>query len=255
MCEVCSKSSRREFLKGSTSAATIALAPQVVMADITDFPGVVTRDQWSLVPPASSPGSSQQYALSEKPRYVSVHYTAFFAKHPRFGTRDLVRNLQTGHIDRGYGDIAYHFIVTLPGEIYEGRPLSIAPASGTYYHSEADLAEAVYRQDGRLAEESIISGMKPGHTENHITVSFNVGIGEPTELPEEVMQKGARLIARLLFENGLTPEDVRAHREFANSTCPGDAIYSWLRGPNMRRDEDGPGMILIRQEFEFLAAS
>ena len=74
-------------------------------------------------------------------------------------------------------------------------------------------------------------------------------------LPNEVMELGAKLVTKLLFDNGLTPEDVRAHREFANSTCPGDLIYAWLRGPTMQRDKDGPGMILIREEFDRLANS
>lgn len=255
MCNSCENFDRRGFLMSTASFAAISFAPQIATADETSFPGIIPRSQWSLVPPKASPGSLEQYAVAQKPKFVSIHYTAFFARHPRFDARGLVRNLQDGHLKRNFGDIAYHYIVTLPGEIYEGRPLSVAPASGTYYHSEVDLKDAQYLPDGRLAPQSIVSGSAPGHSDEHITVSFNVGIGDPEMLPDEVMEQGAKLIARLLFENGLMPEDVRAHREFANSTCPGDLIYAWLRGPSMQRDKDGPGMTLIRQEFDLLVDS
>ena len=252
MCNSCKRFDRRDFLRSSASIAAISLIPKMAVADETVFPGIVPRSQWSLVPPDSSPGSTNQYAIAGKPKYVSIHYTQFFAKHPRFDTLGLIRNLQSGHLNRGYGDIAYHYILTLPGEIYEGRPLNVAPASGTYYHSEADLAGAQYESNGELAQESVVRGNAPGHSEEHITVSFNVGIGDPEMLPVEVMEQGAKLIAKLLSDNGLTPNDVRAHREFANSQCPGDLIYAWLRGKNMQRDEDGPGMLLIKEEFNRL---
>jgi hypothetical protein len=227
----------------------------MAVADATEFPGIVPRKQWSLVSPKVSPGSTEQYATAGQPKFVSVHYTAFFAQHPKFDALGLVRNLQSGHLDRGFGDIAYHYILTLPGEIYEGRPLNVAPSSGTYYHSQDDLADAKFQSDGRLTQESVVAGSAPGHSEEHITVSFNVGIGDPEMLPDEVMEQGAKLIAKLLFDNSLTPKDVRAHREFANSTCPGDRIYAWLRGPTMQRDKDGPGMTLIREEFDRLVNS
>ena len=80
-----------------------------------------------------------------------------------------------------------------------------------------------------------------------------MGLGKPEMLPNKVMEKGAKLVAKLLFDHNLTPDDVRAHREFANSTCPGDFIYTWLRGATMQRNGVGPGLKVIKQEFDRLS--
>jgi hypothetical protein len=211
------------------------------------------RSMWTTTEPQKASAIREQYKEATKPKFVSLHYTLFWAQHKKYKEEQLLNNLQSGHIkDKKFGDIAYHYLVTISGKIYKGRSTNVAPASGTYYHSEKELTDATYQPNGKLHPLSVKKGKKPGHTEPHITVSFNVGLGEPKILPENAMQNAARFIAQLLVEHDLGPEAVRAHREFANSSCPGDLIYVWLRGPNMKKESEGVGMKLIREEYEKL---
>ena len=185
---------------------------------------------------------------TDKAKFLSIHYTHFHSTHPKYDEPGLMRNLQNGHIrDRKYGDIAYHYLVGVSGKIYEGRPLNVAPASGTYYHSEKEMVDATYGSDGRLT--SLIPGRIPGNTEGHITVSFNYGKNNFRTFPDNSMRKSATFIAKVLVENNLKPSDIRAHREVANSDCPGEFVYKWLRGSDMNRNGKGPGMKLIENEF------
>ena len=253
MCKFCFSIDRRSFLKSSASATAIGLLPNTSLSETEGALNLIPRHESNLAAPTAEPGSSAQYAISGDPKYVSVHWTSFFAEHAKFSAGELVENLQTGHInDKGYGDIAYHYIVTSPGEIYEGRAVGVAPASGTYYFSESELIDATYARNGEIASAGVKAGSLPGNTSGHITVSFNCGLGGVEVLSDDVMEQGACLIAKILFDHGLTPTDVRAHREIANSSCPGDKIYTWLRGPSMAKDGIGLGMASIIREFERL---
>lgn len=254
MCTACFKIDRRSFLVTSTSALLLPMVGGCVSAEETSSLNIIPRESWSDVAPNAQPGSIVQYAVSGKPKYVSIHYTVSRARHKRWSTQKLVEFLRDNHIDnKRYGDVAYHFLVTRPGDIYEGRDIAVASASGTYYHSDEELEDARYLENGKLHPSSILDKPKPGHTEGHITVAFKVGYDQNEQiLPEIAMAQGAQLVAKLLVEYGLTPKDVRAHREFANSSCPGDTIYRWLRGDTMQRDGIGRGMELIEQEYNRL---
>ncbi|MDX8347377.1 peptidoglycan recognition family protein [Cognatiyoonia sp. IB215446] len=256
MCKSCFSVDRRSFLKSSVSATAIGFLPNISLSETDGSLNLIPRHESDLAAPAAEPGSSAQYAISGDPKYVSVHWTSSYAEHARFSAGELVENLQTGHInDKGYGDVAYHYIVTSQGEIYEGRPVGVAPASGTYYFSESELKNATYAPNGEIAVAGAKAGSLPGNTSGHITVSFKCGLGGIEILSDDVMEQGACLIAKVLFDHELTPTDVRAHREIAISSCPGEKIYAWLRGPSMSKDGIGPGMTSIIREFERLRSS
>lgn len=233
-------------------SAVFSILMPMAHADELSNVAIIARSEWSNQPLRAEDFDPKQYKPNGPIKYISIHYTSFFATHDRFDEVGLLRNLQSGHIDRKFGDIAYHFLITHSGTAYRGRPTSIAAASGTSYIAPEDFSAARYTNNGQLIPESVEFSQKPGHTEGHLTVSFNVGLGEPQMLPDSAMENGAKLIAHLLFENNLQPKDVKAHREVANSSCPGDLIYEWLRGPSMTKDGEGLGLKLIKTAFQRL---
>lgn len=44
------------------------------------------------------------------------------------GREVSVDEIRRWHLDRGWSDIGYHFVITLDGEIHEGRPIEITGA-------------------------------------------------------------------------------------------------------------------------------
>jgi hypothetical protein len=184
---------------------------------------------------------------------------------PVLGEATRIKSNQSGHRERGFGDIAYHFIVGDSGQIYEGRRTTLAPASNTYYLSPEELKTQVASiHEGKIQVASAFRAKAreriPGHTKGHLTVSFLCGgrvrngelVDHPELLEPAAMQRAAVLVAELLVKHGLQPKDIRAHRELAETNCPNDAIYRWLRGKTMSQDGRGEGMKLIEAEFERL---
>ena len=112
-----------------------------------------------------------------------------------------LRSVRRFHmVDRGCGDVAYHYFVGSSGLVYEGRDFRFAGDSGTSY----DI-------DGRLL----------------ICVLGNF----TEELPSaDALETLVRLVTGKLREHHLTPRAVVTHRMVAATDCPGDALQRWFEG-------------------------
>ena len=223
---------------------------------------VIPRSEWGAAPVKQGKEAQYQEQSESEIRHISIHHTDSRSTHPRWDEKKLLQFIQDFHQNgksRGapnlYRDIAYHYIVSESGNIFAGRALNRAPASGTHYLSEEELVGATY-ENGSVRPKGNVPSDIPGFTPGHITVSFRHGrASDGSEdgelLSEKAMENAATLIAELLIKYKLTPKDVRAHREIASgqSNCPGDAIYQWLRGEAMNFDGEGVGMKRISSEY------
>ena len=103
------------------------------------------------------------------------------------------------HVDgRGWSDIGYHAVVERVGDAYVavmGRPLVRAGA-----HC-------------------------PGMNRRAIGVCL-VGDFTSAPPPAEQLEVAADLVAGLCHVARISPEDVRPHRDFKNTACPG-AVFPW----------------------------
>lgn len=212
-----------------------------------------------------APGDENQYQLQEDIAYLSIHHTQSRATHVKHSEEELLRFVQEYHQGGKTGkgepirfrDIAYHYLIGHSGNIYKGRDDNRAPASFTHYLSDSELEGATY-QKGKVRPKKSVSKESPGNSVGHLTVSFicgrnSKGVVQDAVLPADSMAKAAKLVAELLVKHDLKPSDIRAHREFANTECPGDEIYKWLRGDSMDRAGEGVGLKLIKMEFAKLS--
>ena len=98
---------------------------------------VVQRAEWGALPPnlqaceeqghfdpRHNPGGWLEYPqpLSEVLRTIVVHHSALT---PEIDVAAIQRLHQT---ERGFADIAYHFVVAADGQVYEGRSLQVRGA-------------------------------------------------------------------------------------------------------------------------------
>lgn len=223
------------------------------------------RDVWGGGKTGGEQGKAEQMQpqTPQEVKFISIHNFAS----PKDKEATRVKSNQGGHQARGFGDIAYHYIVGDSGRIYEGRRPTLAPASNTYYLDAEELKTKVISvSEGKISLDGAFREWAqrriPGHTKGHLTVSFMCGgivkngelVDHPELLQPQAMQRAATLVAELLVKHGLEPKDIRAHRELAETNCPNDEIYRWLRGDTMSAEGEGPGMKLIQAKFQRLKA-
>lgn len=207
---------RRHFLRLAVSLFGLLYSRTALANELQ----VLTREQWGarptkpVTPLADGVDAStdliEETALNPTTniRYITVHHTARPAR--RIGLSENLKQFQSllsdYKIDLGnngirrirLADLPYHFFVDVSGEVGEGRPTDFAAYSNTRYSTPI---------------------------EQHITVVLdgNFEKGAPTD--EQV--SGLIQILRLLTERfGLSPEDVKLHKEVAATACPGVFLES-----------------------------
>jgi len=112
-------------------------------------------------------------------------------------------------VERGWGDIAYHYLIGSDGRVFEGRNVDFQGDSGTSY----DL-------NGRLLI-CVLGDFRK-------------------QLPSEAALKAlVEWTAASLHEHALTTEDLATHRMVAATDCPGDRLQQWF-------DEEGKALIASR---------
>lgn len=119
------------------------------------------------------------------------------------GRECTVTEIRRWHIQRGFTDIGYHYIIHLDGTVEEGRNVDIAGAHCT------------------------------GHNTHSIGVAYVGGCGKDGKTPKDTRtddQKAA--LANLLLDlRKLYPTaKIHGHRDFANKACPSfDATTEYRR--------------------------
>jgi len=174
-----------------------------------DPPPTVPQSVWAV--DGTRPLPERMKAHLKGITSVVLHHTESPNQPPAMEKARLV-GVQRFHIEeKGWGDIAYHYLIGPSGTIYEGRDWRLQGDSGTSY----DL-------DGRL---------------------LICLVGSFTEqLPEAAtMQSMIALVAAKLHEHGLKSADVVTHRMVAATDCPGDALQTWF---------DTAGRGVIEQAYE-----
>ena len=108
------------------------------------------------------------------------------------------RSWQAYHISRGWGDLAYHYIIGVDGTVYEGRDPRYAGATGTNYEPATHLL---------------------------IVVEGNFDHDHPTSAQIDAL---VRMLAWASVEFDVSPSTISGHRDHASTPCPGDNLYPYV---------------------------
>ena len=114
-----------------------------------------------------------------------------------------VAQIRQWHLQRGFRDIGYHYVIYRDGTIHTGRPVAQAGAHCT------------------------------GHNAHSIGVCYIGGVAKDNKTPKDTRTEAqkkslANLLKRL---HQLYPKaTLHGHREFANKACPSFDVgeYQWL---------------------------
>lgn len=118
---------------------------------------------------------------------IIIHCTA-----TKEGEDYTVDDIRRWHLDRGWDDCGYHFVVRLDGTVEQGRPISIAGA-----HCK-------------------------GHNANSIGIAYVGGLdkqGRPKDT-RTAAQRDALLCLVLRIKQAYPEAKVFGHNAFANKACP-----------------------------------
>mgnify|MGYP000737020289 CR=1 FL=1 len=132
---------------------------------------------------------------------ITIHHTA--TSNTYTDAKAVIRNIQNYHQEnRGWCDIGYHFLIDKDGLIYEGRPVWAIGA----------------------------------HVKNHNT--GNIGISvignyEEVDINEKQLKALVDLVSWLVYEYKVPLGNIKGHRDYSNTLCPGKFLYARL--PEIRR--------------------
>jgi Putative peptidoglycan binding domain/N-acetylmuramoyl-L-alanine amidase len=160
-----------------------------------------------------------------KPMYVVIHNTGDSnppndrSKGTLPGAKQLAKETQAFHMDdNDWADSGHNFLNTTGGFILEGR-------HGTLGASKQGLCvrSAHAAQDGdRLPR----GNESPGIENEGNFMTFPMGQKQWDSLVE--------LCASLCSSCDIAPENIRGHRDFSDTDCPGDLLYTQL--PKLRQE-------------------
>ena len=100
---------------------------------------------------------------------------------------------------KGFGDVAYHFVIDTAGNIYQGRPLWAVGETETDYHPRG-----------------------------HLLICL---MGDFEKQHPEAAQVDAlvRLLSWASQTFRLSPDTIEGHRDHARTNCPGQYLHSLIK--------------------------
>ena len=109
------------------------------------------------------------------------------------GRKVTVDEIRQGHLQRGWKDIGYHYVIYLDGTIHRGR------------------------------DESVIGAHCSGHNKDSIGVCYIGGVALDGKTPKDtrtVGQKRALIEILKRLKRDYPNATLHGHNEFANKACP-----------------------------------
>ena len=154
-----------------------------------------------------------------RPVKILVHHTATpnVADLSRAAAESLARGIQEFHMARrGWIDTGQHLTISRGGFVLEGR------------HRTLEVLAHGRRQ------------VEGAHCSRQNTVSIgieNEGTYLDVDPPPELWNRLRETCAHLCARYGIAPTAIYGHRDFKNTTCPGDRLYGLL--PQLRAEVGG----------------
>ncbi|WP_272129043.1 peptidoglycan recognition protein family protein [Spirulina sp. CS-785/01] len=191
------------------------VTPETPLASTLDR--VITTQEWNAEPP-------REDFERTIPKYIVIHHSAHrnpphaVSEGTEEGAKELARSIQKDHLyGRNWSDSGHNFLNTTGGYLLEGRQGSL----------EAVMEGKSVRSAHAKQDDALLSGgnSSPGIENEGNFMSF--------EMVETQWNSLVELCAAICHACNITADNIRGHRDFSNTQCPGDWLYNQL--PRLRQ--------------------
>ena len=152
---------------------------------------VICRDAWGANPPG--PGMIE-HTVSR----LTIHHTAVAVNRVADGPSSILSHQRFHQAEKKWPDIAYHFLIDPGGNVYQGRDPIFGGDTATNYEPAGHFLVCI---DGNFDEATVNEAQRGA---------------------------AARVLAWAAHQFDVDPATLAGHRDFADTSCPGDAIYAML---------------------------
>lgn len=182
-------------------------------SDVIVPPVLIPRAVWGAAPFIGDPVPLNRPDY----RYITFHHAAGFSATTREEGLEQVRRIQEFHQNgRGWSDIGYQFVMDKSGRLYQGRPF---------------LNDNVSFADGPpLVQGAHVGGFNTGNIGVCVLGCYHPPEGPNCrdEMTPAALDSLATMFAYLAERYGVSPGNIRGHRDFGTTACPGDNNYAML---------------------------
>jgi hypothetical protein len=182
--------------KKGPGRARIKQAPTVTVGEVPPFP-ILSRQQWQANEPVSM-------MTPHRPQFITLHHTAM-KQNAEKSLKEKMQWLQNysqheevlagGQKKPTWPDVPYHFLIAVDGQVAEGRNIGFVGDSNAEFDSTGHIS---------------------------VTLEGNFEKEEPT--PEQ-MDSTRKVISFLAKKYHVPLEKIKAHRDYAQTACPGKNLY------------------------------
>lgn len=152
---------------------------------------LVTRADWGWVPLTDS-------IPTHEIKYITIHHGGEDFPDDKDVIKYLIGLQSWSRSDKNWIDNPYHYMIDLGGKIYEARPIEYPGDTNTDYD---------------VRGHALICVM--GNYEHQI-------------LSETQFEQLARLTANLADKYDVSAEDIKSHKDYTETLCPGKDLYRYL---------------------------
>lgn len=160
---------------------------------------IIPRSAWNANPP--KPFKTQV------PERITIHHEGEYFS-PDSDAAKFIKKVQVWGMSeaRNWTDIPYHFLIGLDGKIYEGRNVFTTGETATDYNPQG-----------------------------HLLISC-IGNFEEQEFTKVQLDALINLIAYCCEKYGISPETIAAHKDYAETLCPGKNLYKYVKNGYIKKE-------------------
>jgi hypothetical protein len=182
-----------------TTTTTGVTSPPTTTSEVPAAIAVaaICRDAWGAKPVG---GELTPHTIER----LTVHHTAAALTDNRRAPAQI-RGHQDYHMGLGWPDLAYHFVIDAAGNVYEGRPVDAVGDTGTEYDPTG-----------------------------HFLVCCE-GDFDAHDVPDAQRAALVGVLAWAATTYGVGVETIAGHRDYASTSCPGEALYPAIASGELAR--------------------
>jgi hypothetical protein len=175
----------------------LALAPIVPPPPPAVSLDALPRSAWGADP--ADPSQMDTHVIDQ----LTVHHAG---EQWGFTGPERYRVWQDLHTGRGWGDVAYHYIIGIDGTVYKARDTAYAGDTSTNYDPAGHFLVVV---EGNFDKE------------------------QPTQAQLDSL---VRVLAWASLQFAVSPSTIGGHRDHAATSCPGGNLYPYIATGDLQRD-------------------